>query len=231
MTKTNILTPIVLLFKSVLIFLNSYINNWGLSIVIFTIIIKFVLFPFTIKQFRAMDKLKKIQPKLKEIQDKYKDKPEEFQRRTMELYKKENVNPFGSCLPTLLQIPILIAVYYLLSETTYMGSLIKNATFLGIHLANKNYIILAVLSGLTTFYQQKLTTPATTNANDSTQQMMLYFMPAMLAYITWTVNAGVGLYWITSNVIGIAQQYLINEFFIVKEHLHEKEDTGSNPKA
>ncbi len=213
---------LVYIFKDVLIFFNNYFNNWGLSIIVLTLILKFILFPTTLKQFRSMDKMKRVQPKLKEIQDKYKDNPEEMQRRTMELYKKENVNPFGSCLPTLLQIPILIGFYYLLSDPKYLGDLMKNSHFLGIDLMAKNNIILAVLSGISTFYQQKLTT--VTAPADPNQKMLMYFMPAFLGFITYTVSAGVGLYWFTSNLIGIGQQYLINEYFIVKEHLQEKKD-------
>ncbi len=218
----KILEPVVLLFKNILIFFNTYLDNWGLSIIILTLLIKIVLFPTTLKQFRAMDKMKKIQPKLKEIQDKFKDKPEELQRRTMELYKKEEVNPFGSCLPTLLQIPILFAMYYLLSEPKFMSSLIQDSRFLWFSLSGKNDLILAALSGLTTFYQQKLTTPASGGDANQQMQMMLYIMPAFLAFITYTVSAGVGLYWVASNIIGIAQQYLINEYFIVKEQHQEK---------
>jgi YidC/Oxa1 family membrane protein insertase len=218
----KILEPVVLLFKNILVFFNTYLDNWGLSIIILTLLIKVVLFPTTLKQFRAMDKMKKIQPKLKEIQDKFKDKPEELQRRTMELYKKEEVNPFGSCLPTLLQIPILFAMYYLLSEPKFMSSLIQDSHFLWFSLTGKNDLILAALSGLTTFYQQKLTTPASTGDANQQMQMMLYIMPAFLAFITYTVSAGVGLYWVASNIIGIGQQYLINEYFVVKEHHQEK---------
>lgn len=218
----NILLPIVLLFKNVLIFLHGFINSWGAAIIILTLVIKLILFPTSIKQFQGMDKMKKIQPKLKEIQDKFKDKPDELQKRTMELYKKENVNPFGSCLPTLIQIPILIALYYLLSDPHYMSAYLKDAHFLWFNLSAKNDIILAVLSGVTTFFQQKLTSPA---GSDSNQQMLLYMMPVFLAWVTYTVNTGVGLYWVTSNLIGIGQQYLINEYFIVKEHRHEKEES------
>ena len=151
--------PLIFLFKNILIFFNTFTNSWGWSIVLLTILIKVVLFPTMLKQARVMDKMKKIQPKLKEIQDKYKDKPEEYQRRTMELYKQEKVNPFGSCLPMLIQLPLLIGLFYLLSEPKYMGSLIQNSTFLWFHLQSKNSISLAIISAVTTFLQTKLTTP------------------------------------------------------------------------
>lgn len=205
----------------------SFTQSWGWSIILLTVLIKMVLFPTTIKQIQAMNKMKLLQPKLKEIQEKYyKANPEEYQRRTMELYKKEKVNPFSGCLPLLIQIPILFAIFNLLQNPDYINNVIKDASFLGLFLLkDKGNIPLAVLSGVTTFFQQKLTTPAT-GGNDQTQ-MMLYIMPVMFGFFTYQVNAGIGLYWVVSNVVGIAQQYLINEFFIVKEHLQHKDEGSS----
>lgn len=174
-----------------------------------------------------MNKMKELQPKLKEIQEKYKDKPEEYQRRTMELYKKEKANPFGSCLPMIIQMIVLVAFFQLLQDAKFLQAM-GDASFLGIILKDKNNIILTVLSAVTTFFQQKLTTPTT--GNDPQQQTFLYIMPLMLAWFTYTVNAGVGLYWVTSNAIGIIQQYIINEYFIVKEHIQEKKVNSDEEK-
>jgi YidC/Oxa1 family membrane protein insertase len=222
-----IIGPISDLFKIILEYFFSITHSWGWSIILLTILIKMVLFPTTIKQIQAMNKMKLLQPKLKEIQEKYyKTNPEEYQRRTMELYKKEKVNPFGGCLPLLLQIPILFAIFNLLQNQDYINNVIKDASFLGLFLLkDKGIIPLAILSGITTFFQQKLTTPATTG-NDQTK-MMLYIMPVMLGFFTYQVNAGIGLYWVISNIVGIAQQYLINKFFIVKEHLQHKDGESS----
>lgn len=207
-------------FKTILEFFYSYTHSWGWSIIILTVLIKLVLFPTTINQFKAMNKMKEIQPKLKEIQEKYKDKPEEYQRRTMELYKNEKINPFGSCLPMLIQIPILIIFYNLLSNPVFVKESLQNATFFGIVLKDNHNLLLAVISGATTFLQQILTMPST--GNDPQQKTFLYIMPAMLGYFTYQINAGIGIYWITSNVVGIIQQYIINEFFIVKKNIQEK---------
>lgn len=222
-----IIEPISNLFKVILEYFFSFTHSWGWSIILLTVLIKMVLFPTTLKQIQAMNKMKLLQPKLKEIQEKYyKTNPEEYQRRTMELYKKENVNPFSGCLPLLIQIPILFAIFNLLQNPDYIANVIKDASFLGLFLLkDKGNLPLAVLSGITTFFQQKLTTPTTTG-NDQTQ-MMLYIMPVMFGFFTYQVNAGIGLYWVVSNIVGIAQQYLINEYFIVKEHLQHKEGESS----
>jgi YidC/Oxa1 family membrane protein insertase len=208
------------IFKALLEFFYNLTHNWGWAIILLTIIIKMILFPTTIKQFRVMAKMKEIQPRLKAIQDKYKDKPEEFQKRTMELYKSEKVNPFSGCLPMLIQFPILILFYNALQDHQFTTQVMKDAAFYGIILKENHNLILAILSGVTTFFQQKLTMPAT--GNDQQQKMFLYFMPLMLGWFTWQINAGVGLYWVTSNLIGIIQQYIINEYFIVKEHITHK---------
>lgn len=202
----------------------SLTHSWGWAIILLTILIKIVLFPTMLKQFQAMNKMKQLQPKLKEIQEKYyKTNPEEYQRRTMELYKKEQVNPFSGCLPLLIQIPILFAIFNLLQNQDYITNVIKDASFLGLFLLkDKGNLPLAVISGITTFFQQKLTTPTTTG-NDQTQ-MLLYIMPIMFGFFTFQVNAGIGLYWVVSNLVGIVQQYLINEYFVVKEHLHHKDE-------
>jgi YidC/Oxa1 family membrane protein insertase len=178
-----------------------------------------------INQFRSMAKMKDIQPKLKEIQDKYKDKPEDLQRRMMELYKTEKVNPFGGCLPMLVQMPILILFYNVLSNHKFIHDVLQNASFYGIILKDNHNLLLAVLSAVSTFLQQKLTMPITAGDQQQQQQkMFLYLMPLMLGYFTWNINAGIGLYWVTSNVLGILQQYIINEYFIVKEKVISKKN-------
>lgn len=211
----------------ILEFFHKY-TDWGWSIVILTLLIKIILFPFSIKQIQSMEKMKRIQPKLKEIQDKYKDRPEEFQRRTMELYKKEKVNPLGGCLPMLIQLPVFWAIYALLTNSKFMvADLIKKEVFLGLlPLGATNNYILAIISGVTTFFQSKMTTP--TMGTDPSQKMFLYFTPLLFGFITWTVSAGIGIYWVASNIIGIAQQYLIYEYFIVKEHIQKEEGSEAN---
>jgi YidC/Oxa1 family membrane protein insertase len=218
-----IIQPFVSLFEIVLKFFYNYTHSWGWAIILLTLVIKIVLFPTSIKQIQSMEKMKRIQPKLKEIQDKYKDKPEEFQRRTMELYKKEKVNPLGGCLPMLIQLPLLWAIFALLQDPkNHVAELIKNSQFYIFNLGATHDYILAVISGITTFLQSKMTTPTT--GTEPSQQMFIYIMPVMFGFFTWSYTAGIGLYWVASNIIGIAQQYLIYEYFVVKEHIHKDEN-------
>lgn len=224
-----IIQPFVNLFAWILKFLFSYTHSWGWSIILLTLLIKIILFPTSIKQVQSMEKMKQIQPKLKEIQEKYKDKPEEFQRRTMELYKKEKVNPLGGCLPMLIQLPLLWAIFALLQDSkNEIAGLIKDSQFhifgLSVALGTTKNIVVAIISGITTFIQSKITTP-TVGGDSSQQQIFLYIMPVMFGYFTWLYSVAIGLYWVASNIIGIAQQYLIYEYFVVKEHIHKDEET------
>jgi len=184
------------------------VPSYALAIIILTILIKVVLFPLTQKQMVSMKKMQEIQPKIKEIQDKYKNKdPQKMQQKIMEMYRENNVNPMAGCLPILVQMPILIALYRSLLHIEFLNN--EHAGFLWITtLTDKDpYFILPLLAGITTFMQTKLTTSTT----DQTQRMMLYMMPVFITWISTTVPAGLVLYWVTFNILGFAQQLLVNK--------------------
>ncbi|HEX3006497.1 MAG TPA: YidC/Oxa1 family membrane protein insertase [Bacteroidales bacterium] len=239
----QILNVISTWFAQIMIFFHNNLGfSWGISIVFMTIVLKIILFPTSISQIRSMEGMKKIQPILKEIQAKYKDKPEEYQRRTMEVYKQNKVNPFGGCLPVLLQFPILIALYnllrepdpifqglakaHILTEPMVRGLLKSFGTenFLGLNLIKgslftPSFLIMVALSGFTTYLLQKMTSTASMQGSDneqSMQNMFLYIMPAFFTYITWTLPAGLGIYWVVSNLFSILQQIIITRYFIPK---------------
>jgi|SRR5690554_1078564 len=184
--------------------------GWGGAIILLTVLIKIILFPTSLSQVRSMEGMKKIQPKLKEIQEKYKKNPEELQKRTMELYKTHNVNPLGGCLPMLIQIPFLWALFGVLNNPDQFNIDLTNATFLGMNLLNSGYLALAIISGGSTFIQQKISSPG---GAESSQSAMLYVMPVFLGWITYTLKAGVGLYWVASTFLGIVQQWVVTRYF------------------
>jgi YidC/Oxa1 family membrane protein insertase len=182
--------------------------SYALAIILLTILIKLVLFPLTHKQMTSMKRMAEIQPKIKEIQEKYKGKdPQKMQQKIMEVYKENNVNPMAGCLPILIQMPILIALYRSLLHIKFLDP--QHAGFFWIKTlsAHDPYYILPVLAGITTYMQSKLTTSTT----DQTQRMMLYMMPVFIAWISTTVPAGLVLYWVTFNILGYAQQILVNK--------------------
>jgi YidC/Oxa1 family membrane protein insertase len=193
--------------------------GWGMAIILLTLVVKTVLFPFTLSQIRSTEGIKKIQPELQKIQTKYKNNPEEQQRRIMELYQKNKVNPLGGCLPLLLQLPVLWALFGLLNTPEKYNIDFTNALFLTMDLTKSGYYVLAIISAGTSFLQQKMTTVSTT---DTSQSTFLYIMPLFMGYITYTLKAGVGLYWVASTVIGIVQQWVITRFFIKEEETELK---------
>jgi len=180
----------------------------GLAIIFMTIAIKLVLFPITQKQLKSMRGMQEIQPKLKYLQEKYKDDPQTMQAKVMEMYKEHGVNPFGGCLPLIVQMPIFIAFYQSLLHFNFKVA--EHASFLWIPNigARDPYFILAVLAAVTTYLQQRVTMVDT---KDPTQKSMLYFMPLFMA----TLPAGLPLYWVTFNILGILQQLYVN-------HTHQK---------
>jgi YidC/Oxa1 family membrane protein insertase len=196
--------------------------SYGLAIIFMTIAIKIVLFPLTQQQMRSMRAMQEIQPKMKYIQEKYKDDPQLMQQKIMEMYKEHGVNPMGGCLPLLIQMPIFLAFYQSLYKFNYIDTAHKGFLWIpDIAVSVKNALsdpsqsvvalmllfILPLFSGLTTYLQQRI---SMVDTKDPTQKTMLYFMPVMMTYITYTVPAGLGLYWVTFNILGIAQQLYVN---------------------
>lgn len=191
------------------------VPSYALAIIALTVIIKVVLYPLTKKQMHSMVMMQKLAPEIKAIQDKYKNKdPQAMQQKIMELYKEHNVNPMAGCLPLLVQMPILIALYQALFDFPFKNP--EHAHFFWVEsLSQKDpYFILPLLAAITTYLQSKLTT----NTQDQTQRTMLYMMPLLIGWIASTVPAGLALYWVVFNIVGAIQQWYIN-----KDTLHLKE--------
>ncbi len=192
------------------------VPNYGLAIIFITILIKAVLFPLTQKQMKSMRGMQEIQPEVKYVQEKFKDDPELMQKKIGELYKEKGVSPFGGCLPLLVQMPIFIAFYQSLIKFNF--AVAEHASFLGIdnigqsvsYYISQGDIIpmyLPILAAATTFLQQKI---SMVNTKDPTQNTMLYIMPLFMAWIVMRLPAGLPIYWVMFNTLGILQQAYIN---------------------
>ncbi|MDD4526850.1 MAG: YidC/Oxa1 family membrane protein insertase [Candidatus Margulisbacteria bacterium] len=209
------MNPFVFLVDNMMIpilqFFFNLTNNYVIAIILLTFVIKLVLFPFTIKQVRAMDDMKKIQPKLKEVQTKYKDNPQQLQIQMMSLYKEHNVNPFGSCLPTLIQLPFFVAIFMSLNSPTFRELILavdpSQASFLWINnlIGPDSTVILPILVAISTWLSQKTMTMST-DPNDPTQKMFK-FMPFLMLFISINMPSGVLVYWSLSQLMTGAQQY------------------------
>jgi YidC/Oxa1 family membrane protein insertase len=188
--------------------------NYGIAIILLTVLIKTIIYPLTYKQMASMRKTVSLQPKIKAIQEKYKNDKEKANTAVMELYKEHNVNPMGGCLPIVIQLPIFWALYSTLRNFKYDPSNVSAHMFLGFDLTHiygftlTPHLILPIFAAATTYFQTKVTNP---NAStDPTQKTMLYMMPLFFAYISATVPSGLALYWVTMNCVSILQQLYIN---------------------
>lgn len=211
------------------------VGNWGWSIVLVTLLIKLLFYKFSEMSYRSMAKMRQLQPKLAELKEKYGDDRQKMSQATMELYRKEKVNPLGGCLPILVQIPVFIALYYVLIESVQL----RHAPWiLWIHdlSAPDPYFILPILMGISMFLQQRLNpTPP-----DPIQARVMQFLPIMFTIFFATFPSGLVLYWLTNNVLSILQQWHItrslekkiaNKIHKIEEKFeHKKPDKNSDKK-
>lgn len=204
----TLFSPIEVVFSFVLSTLFAItsatgIESYGLPIILLTIIIKIVLYPLTVKQVKSMKAMQELSPKMKKLQEKYKDNPQLMQQKLGEMYKEAGVNPLAGCLPLLIQMPILMAMYYSLFALDYPTP--EAAQFLWIEsLKDPDPIyILPVLSALTTFWQQKMTSAEM----NQQMKMMMIIMPLFIGWISLNFPSGLVLYWVTMNVVQIIQQW------------------------
>lgn len=203
-------TPISLLLLKLFKWFYKIIPNYGVAIILITLLTKVILLPFTQRSFTHMRAMQAIQPKINALREKHKDNPQELNRQMMRLYREHKVNPLGGCFPMLLQMPIFFALFGLL----YTSIELRGAGFIWWikdlslpdtvgYLAGFPINILPILMGLTTVIQQKMTTV------DPRQAKMMLFMPVFMTFIFYNFPSGLVLYWSVTNVLTIGQQYII----------------------
>ncbi|GGB52341.1 membrane protein insertase YidC [Oceanisphaera marina] len=204
------------LFK-LLHFLQSFVINWGLAIVLTTFVVRGVMYPLTKAQYTSMAKMRMLQPKLKALKERYGDDRQKMSQGMMELYKKEKVNPLGGCLPILVQMPIFISLYWVLMESVEL----RHAPFMlwiDDLSVRDPYFVLPILMGISMFLIQKM---SPTTVTDPMQQKVMQFMPIIFTFFFLWFPAGLTLYWLVSNVVTITQQWYIFRQ-LEKKGLHGK---------
>ncbi len=227
-----------------LIYLDGFMRDanvpyhWGFAIVAFTVIIRLLMFPLTLSQIRGMEAQKKIQPKIQELQKKYGKDREKITQEQMKLYQEAGVNPLSGCLPLVIQMPILFGLY---SALVAIGQSLEGASFFwipdlsfpkytqGLGWVSEafqagdftllvSYLILPILLIVSQFFMQRWMTPATpTTGNESQANMMkqmTYVMTFMFGFFTLQVPAGLTLYWVTSNLLQMGQQWLTTSGYL-----------------
>ncbi|WP_309496133.1 membrane protein insertase YidC [Sulfurovum sp.] len=196
-------------FFKVLLWINNYVGNWGWAIILFTLLVKFVLFPLSYKGMMSMQKLKDLAPKMKDLKEKYKGDPAKMNAQMMEMYKKHGANPMGGCLPLLLQIPVFFALYrVLLNAVELQGApwilWIEDLAVMD------PYFVLPVLMGASMWFQQKITP---SNFTDPLQEKIFKWFPVIMTVFFIYFPSGLVLYWLVNNIFTIAQQYFINHMY------------------
>lgn len=215
---------------NILVVLYTYLpgQDFGIAVIVLTVLVKLVFYPLGSLAIKSQKNLSTLQPKIKELQEKYKDNKEKQMKAVMELYKKEKVNPFSGCLPILVQLPVLIALYQVFrigfqeeQVTNALYSFISNPgaldpSFLGlVDLSGPNTYI-AILAGSMQYIQVKMSLQKTQQKEGKKpdfanimQKQMLYFFPVFTVFILFGLPSAIGLYWVVTTLFSIGQQYVI----------------------
>lgn len=192
------------IFETILRAINGNVHNFGLSIILLTILIKIILLPLTLKQDKSMKEMKALQPKIDELKKKYKNDSQMLNQKTAELYKEHKVNPAAGCLPIIIQLPILWALFGVLRQE----GVVPEEAFLWLpSLKNPDPLyILPILNGVISYLQQHLMGNSTEN---SPMKNMKYIFPIMMVFISYKMPGGLQVYWLTSSLTGVIQQYFV----------------------
>ena len=193
-------------------FFHKYVHNWGVAIILLTIVIKAVFWPLTAKSYASMEKMKKLQPMMTAIREKYKDNKELMNKEVMALYKTYGVNPASGCVPILIQLPVFFGLYQALLTSIELRHApfimylpFTDKLWLADLSAKDPYYITPVIMGLTMFLQQRMSPPAT----DPTQQKIMMFLPLIFTVLFLGFPSGLVIYWLVNNILSIFQQWLM----------------------
>ena len=203
MTLEELAAPLL----ELLYWIHGYVGNYGVAIILLTVIVRVVLFPFTYKGMKSMKRMQQLAPRMKKLQEKYKGNKEKLNQEMMALYKKNKVNPLGGCLPLLLQMPVFFALYSSLSSAVEL----RHAPFMFWinDLSQPDGLgITPLIMGATMYIQQRMTPQSA--MMDPMQAKIMQMLPLVFTVFTFTFPAGLTLYWMTSNILSIGQQVLIN---------------------
>lgn len=191
----------------ILKFLYRYVHNYGIAIIIVTIVLKFLFYPLTYKSYKSMKEMQKLQPKMAALKEKFKNDRDGMNRAVMELYKSHKVNPMGGCLPMIVQIPVFFALYKALMFSIEL----RHAPFffwIQDLSAKDPYYVTPLIMGATMFIQQKMTP---TTGMDPVQAKMMLMLPVVFTFMFLNFPSGLVLYWLVNNILTIGQQYYINK--------------------
>ena len=227
----NVLQPLIDVAHEILKFWHDSVGlSWGGAIIGLTVVVRLAILPLTFKQVRSMQELQRLQPEMKRIQERYKEDRQRMNQEMMKLYQEHKVNPLGSCLPILLQLPFFIALFYLLRGDEFQNDIKGEESFLFIdNLAEPatgaTLVVLIVLYVVT----QLISGLVSTATADPMQRRLILALPFIFVIFIINFEAGLIVYWITTNVWTIGQQLLVRKLFPKPEPIEAKVDAGSKP--
>ncbi len=214
---TSALNFLIEPLRQALLFLHNNLGlSYALAIIVLTIGLRIVLTPLTIKQYTSMRAMQKLQPKMKELQKKFKDDRQKLNEEIMKLYREHKVNPFGSCLPMVIQLPITMALYLMIRSQPFP----TDNSFLWIHNINGRDLVLVIIY----IASQLASSLMLTTTTDKSQRMLMLLMPVFFGVIIYNFPAGAILFWVTSNILMVGQQLIVREVIKGRE-------TGMEPAA
>jgi len=206
----TILNPLVEILKNILIFFHDHVYpNYGVDIILLTIVVRTAMMPLTLKQIKAQTQMQKIQPQINKIKQEHKNDREKINIETMKIYRENKINPLSGCLPLLLQLPILFALFMLLQSYTPINE--ESFLWLGKLGQPDPYFILVIIFVITSFLTQHMM------VTDPSQKAIKYIMPIAMGFIFYKFAAALFVYFNTSNIWQLGERYLISRFFVPKE--------------
>lgn len=203
--------PIGIGILRIFLTIHKLVPNYGLVIILFSILVKITLNPLTHKSYEATARMQEIQPQMASLREKYANDQQRLNQEIMKLYKEQGVNPLGGCLPVVFQMPILFALFNVfqnaieLRQAHFMGWMTDLSQPDQLSVGGMQVHVLPMLMALTMFFQQKMT------VKDPKQMMMVYLMPLMMIFFFWSMSSGLVLYWTLFNLLSWAQQVAIQE--------------------
>lgn len=210
-------------FSRIIVWLSEFLGgNYGIGIIVFTLVIRIILLPIMHRQTKSTQKMSEVQPQVKALQEKYASKDAETQEKlkeeTSKLYSEAGVNPAAGCLPLLIQMPVMIALYQSISRT----EILSTGNFLWMNLGEPDpYFILPILAAVLTYATTKLSSMAQTEAAGATKAMS-YMMPALILFSGSTLPSALSLYWVVGNAFSVGQTLILNNPFKLKREREEK---------
>src|SRR5215218_9332419 len=233
----NVLQPLVDACQAILEFWHDLIGNfdgsWGIAIILMTFTVRIAILPLTFKGVKSMQRLQTLQPEIKKIQERYKDDRQRMNQEVMAFYQREKVNPLGSCLPLVLQIPFFISLFYLLRSAEFKADIAGNAAFGPIdNLAEKISGDPVLLGTLIVLYvgTQLAASAVTAFSADPTQRRIMFALPFVFVIFIVNFQAGLIVYWITTNVWTIGQQLLVKKLYPKPDPVDRSAEGGDGGK-